>query len=286
MSETQSPLSCLPILRSMHNDLTKAEQKISDYILQNPADVVHMTISELAEASLSAEATIFRLCRKLGFPGFQGLKIALAGDIFTPMESVSREVNVDDSIDLFSAKIFANINEGLQDTLKLIDYAALEKAIQVLANARRIDAYGSGGSYIIAADIEHRFLRFGIPVRSYADAHLQITSAALLSAEDVVIAVSHTGSSVDILESVKIAKKSGATVIAITSYIKSPLSQLADIALFGMAREINYRSDAMASRLIHLAIVDLLYTGVMLKHPDRLIANMNKVRIAISKRRL
>ncbi len=286
MSETQNHLSCLPVVRSMYNNLTKAEQKISDYILQNPANIVHMTISELAEASSSAEATIFRLCRKLGFPGFQGLKIALAGDIFSPLESVSREVAVDDSIELFSAKIFANINEGLQDTLKLLDYTALEKAIGVLANASRIDAYGSGGSYIIAADIEHRFLRFGIPVRSYADAHVQITSAALLRPGDVVIAVSHTGTSLNILEAVKIAKKSGANVIAITSYKNSAVSQLADIALVGMAREINYRSDAMASRLIHLAIVDLLYTGIMLKQPDRLIANMNKVRIAISTRRL
>lgn len=286
MSETPTHLSCLPVLRSMYSDLTKAEQKIADYILNNPADVVHMTISELAEAARSAEATIFRLCRKLGFPGFQGLKIALAGDIFSPMESVSREVDVDDSAELFSAKIFGNINEGLQDTLKLLDYSALENAIQTLTAARRIDAYGSGGSAIIAADIEHRFLRFGIPVRFYADSHMQISSAALLRPGDVVIAVSHTGASREILEAVRIAKQSGATIIAITSYIRSPLSQQSDIALFGMAREINYRSDAMASRLIHLAIVDLLYTGVMLKHPDLLIDNMKKVRVAISTLRL
>lgn len=286
MSETQSHLSCLPVLRSMYKDLTKAEQKIADYVLTNPAEVVHMTISEVAEASRSAEATIFRLCRKLGFPGFQGLKIALAGDIFTPMESLAREVDVDDSTELFSAKIFNNINEGLQDTLKLLDYHELDKAIEALTCANRLDAYGSGGSAIIAADIEHRFLRFGIPVRFYADSHMQITSAALLRPGDVVIAVSHTGSSTEILQAVNIAKKSGATVIAITSYIKSPLSQQCDIALFGMAREVNYRSDAMASRLIHLAIVDLLYTGVMLKHPDLLIDNMKKVRVAISTRRL
>lgn len=286
MSENQLPSSCLPILRSMHNELTRAEQKISEYILQNPADVIHMSISELAEASNSAEATIFRLCRKLGFPGFQGLKISLAGDIFSPMESVSREVAVDDSVELFSTKVFHNISEGLQDTLKILDYTALTKAIEVLANAPRIDSYGSGGSAIIAADIEHRFMRFGIPVRSYNDSHLQLISASLLRPGDVVIAVSHTGASVEILEAVKIAKKAQATVIAISSYMRSPISQIADICLYGMSREVSYRSEAMASRLIHLAIVDLLYTGVMLKQPDNLIENMNKVRFAISSRRL
>ncbi len=286
MLDTKAPVSCLPVLRSAYQDLTKAEQKIADYLLQNSAEVIHMTISELAEASKSAEATIFRLARKIGFSGFQGLKIALAGDIFSPLESINHEVAIDDSVELFSAKVFHNINEGLQDTLKILDYTALEKAIDILTTAHRIETYGSGGSAIIAADIEHRFMRFGIPVNSYADPHLQLASASLLKPNDVVIAISHTGSNIDILNSVEIAKKTQATIIAITSYMKSPLSQIADISLHGMSRETNYRSESMSSRLIHLAIVDLLYTGVMLKQPNILIENMHKIRLAISNRRL
>ncbi|MCE5285962.1 MAG: MurR/RpiR family transcriptional regulator [Pelosinus sp.] len=282
----QSPTSCLPILRSMYADLTKAEQKIADYILENATDVIHMTISELAEASSSADATIFRLSRKLGFPGFQGLKIALAGDIFSPMESVYREVDPNDSVADFPVKVFNNITEGLQDTLKILDCNELEKAIEALSKTKRLSIYGSGGSAVIAADIEHRFMRFAIPVRAYADPHMQLTSAALLGAGDTVIAVSHSGANIDVLNAVELAKKSPATIIAITSYMKSPLSLAADISLHGMAREIRYRSEAMASRLIHLAIVDLLYTGIMLKNPKQLIENMNKVRVAISSRRL
>lgn len=280
------PTSCLPILRSMFAKLTKAEQKIAAYILENPAEVMHMTISELAEASSGADATIFRLARKLGFPGFQGLKIALAGDMLSPLESISCEVAPSDSVADFPQKIFSNITEGLQDTLKILDFAELEKAIDVLSTAKHLSVYGSGGSAIIAADIEHRFMRFGIPVRAYSDPHLQIASAALLNADDTVIAISHSGANIDVLHAVELAKKSSATVIAITSYMKSPLSLAADITLHGMAREIRYRSEAMASRLIHLAIVDLLYTGIMLKNPGQLIENMNKVRVAISSRRL
>ncbi|VBB05070.1 sugar isomerase (sis) [Lucifera butyrica] len=286
MSDNQPSTSCLPIVRSMYTGLTKAEQKIADYLLQNPAEVIHMSISELAEASQSAEATIFRLSRKLGFVGFQGLKIALAGDIFSPLESVYQEVAANDSVEIYAGKIFNTINEGLQDTLKILDFSALEKAIGALAAANRIEVYGSGGSAVIAADIEHRFMRFGIPIRSYADPHLQLASAALLQPGDAVIAISHTGANIDVLNTLEVAKKSQATIIAITSYMKSPVTKVADINLHGMAREISYRSEAMASRLIHLAIVDLLYTGIMLKHPDRLIANMNKVRRAISSRRL
>lgn len=282
MSDSQFSPSCLPLIRSSYNELTKAEQKIADYILQHASNVVHMTISELAEASASAEATIFRFCRKLQFAGFQALKIALAADIFTPMDSVNQEVNANDTTDVFAHKIFNTINEGLQDTLKVLDFSQVEKAIHALSTARRIDAYGLGGSAIITADIEHRFMRFGIPARAYCDPHLQIASASLLQAGDVVIAVSHTGASLELLKSIELAKKNQATVIVITSYMNSPITKEADISLHGMSRETKYRSESAASRIIHLAIVDLLYTGVMLKKPETFLQNMAKVRQAIS----
>ena len=276
---------CLPRLRSIKNSLTKAEEKVAEYILANPAEVIHMSITELAEVVGSAEATVFRLCQKAGYKGYQSFKIALAGDLYTPMQSVNKEVDPGDSPAVVAGKLFLNINESLQDTLKIIEEAALDKAIDVIANAKRIDAYGSGGSAVIAADIEHRFMRFGVPVRSYADPHMQIISAALLTPGDVVIIVSHTGANKDLLDSVTMAKKNGATIIAVTSYMKSPLSKLSDIILCGAAKETHYRSEAMASRLVHLAILDVLYVGVMLRQQDRVVTNMQKIREAIAMRR-
>ncbi|WP_425059489.1 MurR/RpiR family transcriptional regulator [Sporomusa carbonis] len=195
--------------------------------------------------------------------------------------------NPGDTTGSIASKIFHGITEGLQDTLKIMNETALEQAINtILSAAQRIDAYGSGGSAIIAADIKHRFMRFGIPVRAYADPYIQITSASLLKPGDVAIAISHTGANRDILDAVEMAKTSKATVISITSYMRSPLSKTADITLYGMAREVNYRSEAMASRLIHLAIIDVLYVGALLKQQDRFIDNMQKVRQAIAKRRI
>lgn len=278
--------SCLPRIRSGFNDLTRTEQKTAAYILENPSEVIHMTITELAEAANNAEATVFRLCKKLGFSGYQELKIALAGDLYTPLESVYKEVGPADSVRTMANKIFLGINESLQDTLKIIDEDAIEKAIQAITATRRIDVYGSGGSAVIAFDIEHRFMRFGISVRAYSDPHLQITSAALLQPGDLVIAVSHTGANRDILDAVTLAKKNQVTTIAITSYIRSPLSQMTDIALHGMGREITYRSEAMASRLVHLAIVDILYIGSLLRQQDKLIENMNKIHKSIAQRKI
>ena len=277
---------CLPRLRSLFEVLTKAEQKVAEYILEHPSKVVHLSITELAEMSGSAEATVFRLCQKVGFKGYQQFKIALAQDLYTPVESIYREFDAEDTVDLLTRKVFANIREGLQDTLKIVDNNALEKAIGLLDSARRIDAYGSGGSAVIAADIEHRFIRFAIPVRAYADPHMQIISASLLKPGDVVIAISHSGSNKDLLDSVAMAQKGGASIIAITSHMKSPLSELADVSLYGVAREAEIGYEAMVSRIIHLAIVDILYVGLMLRRREQSLENIQKVREAIALRRV
>lgn len=277
---------CLPRLRSLYGVLTKAEQKVADYIFADPSKIVHLSITELAEASGSAEATVFRLCQKVGFKGYQHLKIALAQDLYSPAETIYREFHSGDTVDLLTKKVFSNIGEGLQDTLKIIDSKALDKAIMLLDGARRIDAYGSGGSGVIAADIEHRFMRFALPVRAYADPHMQIISAALLQPGDVVIAISHSGSNKDLLDSVAMAQKSGASAIAITSHMKSPLSELADVSLFGVAREAEIGYEAMVSRIIHLAIVDILYVGVMMRRQEQSVENIQKVREAIALRRV
>lgn len=278
--------TCIPLLRSSYNGLTKSEQKLADFILKNPSDVMHMTMSELADATFSADATVFRFCQKLGFSGFQGLKQALAGDLFSPAESLSQEVNADDTPQEITGKVFQNMVEALQETRKMLDYAALEQAIDIISQTKRIDAYGYGGSGVVARDIAHRFMRFGLDVHAYSDPHLQVASASLLKPEDVVIAISHTGASLDLLKILEMVRSRKAKIILITSYLKSPATKLADVVLTGVARETSYRSEAMASRLVHLAILDCLYTGVMLRRMDDYIANMKQVRKAIATQKL
>ena len=247
---------------------------------------MHMTMSELADATSSADATVFRFCHKLGFSGFQGMKQALAGDLFSPAESLSQEVNADDTPRDITRKVFQDMIDALQETQKMLDYKALELAIDIVAKTERIDAYGYGGSGNVAQDIAHRFMRFGLDVHAYSDPHLQIASASLLKPEDVVIAISHTGASIDLLKVLEMARSRGSKIILITSYLKSPATKLADVVLTGLARETSYRSEAMASRLVHLAILDCLYTGVMQRRMDDYIGNMKQVRKAIASQKM
>jgi DNA-binding MurR/RpiR family transcriptional regulator len=230
--------------------------------------------------------TVFRFCQKLGFSGFQGLKQALAGDLFSPAESLSQEVGPEDTPQEITRKVFQDMIDALQTTGKMLDYRALEQAMDIISRANRVDAYGYGGSGVVAQDIAHRFMRFGMDVHAYSDPHLQIASASLLKPEDVVIAISHTGASIDLLKVLEMARSRGSKIILITSYLKSPATKLADVVLTGMARETNYRSEAMASRLVHLAILDCLYTGVMLRRMDDYIDNMKQVRKAIAAQKM
>lgn len=272
----------LPILRSVYQDLTKSEQRIASYIMENAARIMEQTIPELAGNTKSSEITISRFCKKLGFSGLQALKIALAAELSNAGEMEFREIGDKDTDEQVAAKVFQNIMDGLQDTLKILDFQQVAKAVKVLQRARRVAVYGYGNSATVCQDIETRFMRFGMVIQAYADMSQQLTSASLLTKEDVVIAVSHTGATIKLLEAVRVAKRAGATVIVITSYAQSNLAKLGDVVLTGMGREVHYSSESVASRLIHMAITDVLYTAMARSNPESYHDNIAKMRSVIA----
>lgn len=272
----------LPILRSVYQDLTKSEQRIASYIMENAARIMEQTIPELAGNTKSSEITISRFCKKLGFSGLQALKIALAAELSNAGEMEFREIGDKDTDEQVAAKVFQNIMDGLQDTLKILDFQQVAKAVQVLQKARRVAVYGYGNSATVCQDIETRFMRFGMLIQAYADMSQQLTSASLLTKEDVVIAVSHTGATIKLLEAVRVAKRAGASVIVITSYAQSNLAKLGDVVLTGMGREVHYSSESVASRLIHMAITDVLYTAMARSNPEIYHDNIAKMRSVIA----
>lgn len=272
----------LPMLRSVYPDLTRSEKKIADYILDHLDTIQKHTIAELAKQTGNSEVTISRFCKKLGFTGLQSLKIALAAEESARKnENMYRDIHSHDSYPEMAKKIFHNITEGLQDTLRLLDFDAVGKAVDTLLQARCVYVYGVGNSATLCQDFETRFLRFGMNVKMFSDPHMQLTTAALLQKEDVVVAISHSGATHEIINAVRLAKQSGATIITITSRSHSPLARESDIVLVGMGREVHYRSEATSSRFVHMAIIDILYTGVATKMPDEYKANIEKMREVI-----
>lgn len=272
-----------PLLRSVYPSLTKKEKKLAEYIADHLPQLGSLTLNDLAQDNNLSVVTISRFCKKLGFLGLNEFKLALVQQKNQDYNASLDYHNIDERDDYATVaeKIVNNIANSLTDTIKLLDHEELGKAVSYLRNARSISVYGYGSSSTVCRDIEVRFMRFGIPIKAYSDVDLVLTSASLLNEDDVVLVVTHTGTTKDLLHAIEIAKTRGAKVVIITSKPRSPIARLGDAILIGVGREVNYRSEASASRFAHFAIADILYTALAMSDLKSYATHMKNIRLAI-----
>jgi RpiR family carbohydrate utilization transcriptional regulator len=264
-------------LRGLYPSLKAALRKVADLILSKPEMAIYASVNEVAATADVSEATVMRFCRTLGFRGFQDFKIALAREMVSPIQRLHEEVEEGDTPNAIVHKVFqANIN-ALQDTMEVLNMQAMEKAGQCLLAARQILLIGVGTSGPIVTDAANKLFRLALKVTAHTDSHLMMMAAALLSREDVLVAVSHSGSTRDPVETARVAKEAGAKVICITNNSMSPLTRVADIVLVTASRETRFRQEAMASRLCQTSIIDSLYTLVALARPQEALENLGKI---------
>jgi DNA-binding MurR/RpiR family transcriptional regulator len=271
-------------------DLSPSEKRVAQYILDNPADISHLSIGELADKSGSSEATVVRLCKILGYNGYKDFKISITKDIAYMSRDDEDEQYTDvepgDELKSIIQNISYNNKKSIDDTLQIISYKAIEDTVEAIAAAQRIEFYGVGASYIIAFDAVQKFSRINKIALSYPDPHLQIASAANLKKGDVAIAISYSGETKDTYDSICVAKESGAKTISITKFGQSSISDVCDINLFVSAPEISIRSGAMSSRIAQLNVIDVLFAGVASKSFEQIKKHLNKTRKAIREKKL
>lgn len=273
-------------IRSSYHKYSEKEKLIADYILENPKKIIHYPINQIAEDLQIADATVFRFCKRIGFKGYQALKIALASEIVHPIKDIHETITEEDREYDVTEKVFKSNIRAIEETFKVINDNAFSDAVQALLSAKKIEFYGNGGSGIIAMDAHHKFMRTGIPSIAYSDSHMQIMSASQLTEHDVAVLISHSGSNKDILEALEVAKETGATIIGITNFAKSLLSQNVDIPLYTVSQETEYRSEALASRIAQLSLIDALYVNVSIGKQPEMKQTIQKLRNAISLKRM
>ncbi|HET7656906.1 MAG TPA: MurR/RpiR family transcriptional regulator [Bacillales bacterium] len=273
-------------IRFQYMKLSEKEKRIADYIFEHPEDMIHSTINEVAEILNIAEATVFRFCKRIGFKGFQEMKIALASEIISPIKQIHGEVNEGDDTKTINEKIFHSNVTTLQDTIHVLDSKKVDKVLDFIMKARRVEFYGIGGSAIVAMDAFHKFVRTGIEVFFSLDYHFQLASASRLTKEDVAIFISHSGTNKDTIKMMDAAKKNGAKTVGITGYPKSPIGQQTDVSLFTSSEETEYRSEALSSRIGQLSLIDALYVNIMMLNKNKAKEALAKVREAIATTRL
>jgi DNA-binding MurR/RpiR family transcriptional regulator len=241
--------------------------------------MIYESITEIAEKTESSEASVIRMCRKLGYKGFQDLKINIARNFVTPLDEIHEGISSDDTAASIMTKSFRSTIETLNDTEKILDAQEFSRAADAILNAKHVYAFGLGSSAPVAADIAHKFLRCGICSHAYSDNHFQIIVSCSLEPGDVVIGVSHSGNSKDVVEALVFAKKQGAVTICLTNYAKSPITKenASDIKLYTSSAETKYRVHGLASRIAQLAIADALFVYASMKKGDAAIRNIKKV---------
>lgn len=254
--------SVIQKIRTNYSEMGPAEKKIADFVTRNINDIMATSISELAELCGCGDATVVRFSRRLGFEGYQALKIAIAGDLGSA-STISSEIEKTDSCyEIFSKRI-NDIAVALNNTQAVLDAEALEKAAKTIMHAKRIVVFGLGNSAAVASDAAHKFLRLGLNAQACTDNHLQAIIASHIDRQSVAVAISHSGSSKDIVEALKLSKIGGATTVAITNFGTSPIVDASDICLFTKSEETRHSILAMSSRIAQLAIFDAIYTYIV-----------------------
>jgi RpiR family transcriptional regulator, carbohydrate utilization regulator len=266
-------MSMLERIRASIPALPPAEQRVAKLLLADPRSFATLPVAELSERAHVSKPTVVRFCRSVGYDGLADFKLKLAGNVNEGVPFVHRAVDDDDKAGDLVVKVIDNAVAAMLRYRNAAAGQSIERAIAALTEAgregRRIEFYGVGNSGIVAQDAQHKFFRLGVSATAISDGHVQVMSATMLKPGDCAVIISNSGRSRDLLDVADIARKKGATVVAITAS-GSPLAREAQSGAHHILLAADHPEDAdryspMVSRLLHLLIIDILTTGVALR---------------------
>jgi DNA-binding MurR/RpiR family transcriptional regulator len=276
--------SIFSTIHSKHNNLTNTEKKVADYVLDNAASVVYMSITDLADACGVGESSIFRFCKSLGYKGYQEFKIGLAHTISVENEipQLTDRVLMNDTIDQVASKVLSTNISALSETYNLIDYEKIDQAIDHLVLAERVQFFGVGSSLMTAMEAQNKFMRITNKTACSMDSHLQMMSASLMTERDVAVIISYSGSTKDNIEVAQKAKERGALVISITRFEKSPLTASSDLTLLCGANEGPLQGGSLSAKISQLYLLDVLYIEYFKRTYEQSIVNKENTAASVT----
>ncbi len=253
-------------IRGMKDSLTPVERMVADYILDNLEEIPHLSIKNLAQLSKTSDASVLRFCKTMGYSGYRSFIVSISASLGS-MDEDQRDhpytdIQPGDDLQVIVSNVARNNIKSIEDTLSVIDRQEVDRAVRVLRSSNRLVFFGIGASGLVCQDAEQKFSRINKLCHAYTDGHSQLTAATLLGKGDVAIFISNSGDTIEILDALEIAKKNGATTMAVTKYNKSALADRTDIILSISTPEISIRSGAMGSRIAMLTVIDILFAGV------------------------
>ncbi|MEQ4676231.1 SIS domain-containing protein [Providencia vermicola] len=269
--------------------LAENQRKIAQFILENPENILSLSSSQLAEKLNVSQSAIVKFSQKVGVKGYPALKLALSEIIGrqklnegTAHTALHNRIAPNDNLMVVAQKLAMEKNHSITETTKHIDFKQFEKVVALIDKSQRVQIVGIGGSGLAAKDLSYKLQKIGITTLVEFDHHVQIAAALTLNSNDVQIVISFTGKRKDMLSAANIARKQGASVIAITRDRHSPLAQLSDYVLESIAEEDEWRSSSISSRTAQNTITDLIFMALLQKREAKAKSLVMNARIAIN----
>lgn len=251
-------------IQSAYPHLSEKERKIADYILNHPEETIHSSINQVSERLKVADATVFRFCRRLEFKGFQEMKIVLAADIAQNQrleETISKYP--DDETMRLAESVFQASVRTLQNTFQILNSVSFKKAVDLMSRSEKIAFFGSSGSWMIAQDAHHKFVRAGILTYAPSDGEFQLLSASQLTERDTAVFISYSAADKHLLQVAKAAKAKGCPTIGLTGFMKSALADFVDLSLHTVSVATDFRTESFVARAAQMTLIDALFVNVM-----------------------
>lgn len=265
-------MSILKILGAKIDSMTQADRQIARFILDHPEQMLTMSSAALADATGRSQSSVVKFSQKLGYEGYQQLKLdvnkAKAQEFHAPAGVIHGTIDASDSYMTILQKLIGSKLLSMRETSAVNTETTIDSALDALMSARRIQLAGVGASSLVARDFSYKLLKLGRTVLVDSDSHIQISNASALNDQDLIIALSHSGRSMETLRIAELAKKRGATVLSVTGLQPNPLLEIADISLFSVADEERVRSSAITSRDAQLMLMDMLFILLLRRQAD------------------
>lgn len=266
-----------------------SEVAIADAILTSPEIASGMNISQIADKSGTSVASVVRFCKTLGFKGYPEFRMALIGQLSRQIAQgtelhLDGGITVDDSAAELIRKIAYADALAIKTTAERLDVETFTKTVDVWDAASTIGIIGFASSGYVAMDLQLKLNRLGKRSVAWSDLHTALTSISLLKKGDVLVAISHSGTTLDIIDVISEFKEKGVTIVLITNALRSPATAIADLVLFTSARETTLRSGATASRIAQLTVVDCLCVSLAQRNWSGTKAALDQSRAAVGRR--
>ncbi|OOS01815.1 transcriptional regulator [Canicola haemoglobinophilus] len=271
----QQDLSLIPSIRMKREGMTNTEKRVVDWLLDPVKFQRTTSLKYVAESLNVSEALIVKVAKLLGFTGFRDLRqqiiTSFEGNLLNNVE-LSTQDTPQDLVD----KVFNVSIQTITEGRSILDSDVIQQAAKCFCNAKNRDLYAAGGSNTICDDIAHKFLRIGIRCNVYRDIHLMMMSASLLTEDDVILVVSHSGKTTDLLKVVNEARKNGAKIICITHSDISPIANLSDFVICTPAPDTPLLGKNASARILQLILVDAFFVSVAQQNIELSKINLEK----------